>query len=149
MIDVDYFKALNDSLGHTHGDECLIRVASELKSQVRRAGDLVARFGGEEFVILLPLMGAAQAAALAESARRGIAELGLPHPGSPFGVVTASFGVAVAELDLFHEAQTLVQAADRALYGAKRDGRNRVCAAGWEAAADAAPPSAPVTPIGR
>ncbi|HTS24872.1 MAG TPA: GGDEF domain-containing protein [Bryobacteraceae bacterium] len=137
MIDIDHFKALNDSLGHARGDECLIRIAAELKSQLRRAGDLVARFGGEEFVLLLPGMGAAQAADFAEVVRRGVEGLGLQRPESPGEVITASFGVAAAERDRFPDAQALLRRADWALYGAKRAGRNRVvCADDSEAAGD-------------
>lgn len=133
LIDVDAFKAYNDSLGHPRGDECLRRVAAYLAEGVHRAGDLVARYGGEEFAVLLGGTGAADAAAVAGRLRAGVEALALPHPASPVGdVVTVSIGVAgwVPGID-GPCPEELVAAADRALYAAKRAGRNRAMVSGF------------------
>ena len=126
MVDIDHFKKLNDSLGHQKGDDCLVRIARALNSRMRRAGDFVARFGGEEFVVLLPGMTARHAAELAEDLRRVIETMGLAHPDSDAGVVTASLGVAGAEGEPLIDYEELLKAADQALYAAKRAGRNRI-----------------------
>ena len=126
MVDVDHFKKLNDLLGHPEGDRCLREVARVLASGAARAGDLAARFGGEEFVLLLPQTSIEGAAHLAEELRRGIEALALPNPGSPFGVLTASFGVASFVPRDGGLPAELLAAADEALYDAKATGRNRV-----------------------
>lgn len=126
MADVDHFKRLNDRLGHAEGDRCLRQVARVLSSGAARAGDLAARFGGEDFVLLLPQTGADGAVHLAEELRQRIEALSLPNPGSPAGVVTASFGVASFVPRDGGEPADLVAAADEALYDAKEAGRNRV-----------------------
>lgn len=125
LLDLDHFKALNDSLGHSEGDLCLRRVAQYLKSQLHRQGDLVARYGGEEFAILLPETSREQAAELAEKLRQGIEALAMPSPESP-NPVTASFGIATRIPQENLELQDLIDAADAALYLAKKQGRNRV-----------------------
>lgn len=133
LVDVDAFKAYNDSLGHPQGDECLRRVARYLADGVHRAGDLVARYGGEEFAVLLGGTSVADAAAVAGRLRAGVEALAIPHPASPVGgVVTVSVGVAgqVPGIDGPCPAE-LVGAADRALYAAKRAGRNRVMVSGF------------------
>jgi diguanylate cyclase (GGDEF)-like protein len=133
LADVDRFKALNDQLGHPAGDACLIALGETLACAARRAGDFVARFGGEEFAVVLPATGAAGARATAEQQRAAVEERALPHPDG--GGVTASFGVATARpaaaADAAAGIAALLAAADAALYRAKRAGRNRV--------ADAAP----------
>lgn len=131
MIDVDQFKAMNDSQGHQRGDECLMRVATELTRLVKRQIDLVARYGGEEFAVILPATSAADAERLGESTRLAIAGLKLPHPASevaPF--LTVSVGVATATLGGWKTPEELVAAADEALYSAKRNGRNKSVVAG-------------------
>jgi diguanylate cyclase (GGDEF)-like protein len=126
LADIDHFKRLNDAIGHQMGDECLKLVAAELAKSARRATDLVARFGGEEFALILPGADPLQAAQLAESARLGVERLGIRHPNQPTGAsVTISLGVASAIGDLFPSAEALVRAADGALYAAKHQGRNR------------------------
>ena len=127
MIDVDHFKRFNDRYGHPEGDMCLRRVAALLGSVARRPADLAARLGGEEFALLLPGTGLAGAAYLARDVRAGVAALGIPHEDGTIGVVTVSAGVAarrpaVSDFDV----STLIQAADRALYRAKKRGRNGV-----------------------
>lgn len=129
MIDVDHFKALNDSQGHHQGDECLKAIAGALSGNSCRKGDLAARYGGEEFVLLLPETGAAGASAVAERVRAAVEALGMPHPeGGPEGVVTVSLGAATAcpEASAPAAPEDLARAADRCLYEAKLAGRNRV-----------------------
>ena len=126
-IDVDHFKALNDSQGHLRGDEYLIQVAAELGNVARRKIDVAARYGGEEFALILPATDAAGAAQVAESFRRAVEGLRLPHPAS--GVVpylTVSIGVATATGHGNWSREDLIAAADRALYAAKNAGRNCV-----------------------
>jgi diguanylate cyclase (GGDEF)-like protein len=130
LIDVDCFKAFNDRYGHLAGDECLRRVASALAGQLRRAPDLVARYGGEEFAVLLPETTSEGALALGESLRAAVEALVVPHDGSSAAaVVTVSIGCATRVALVGQQPETLVAWADRALYRAKRGGRNRVDAA--------------------
>jgi diguanylate cyclase (GGDEF)-like protein len=130
MLDIDHFKALNDSDGHQRGDECLKLVGAELRRLVKRQSDLAARFGGEEFAVILPETGADGAAHLAELLRLAIASLELPHPASPVApFLTVSVGVATAMREWPSSPEELVTAADQALYGAKKSGRNRVIVA--------------------
>lgn len=129
LLDVDFFKAYNDALGHPAGDECLRRVADALSDRLRRAGDLVARYGGEEFVALLPGLTLADAYVVAEQLRTRVEALRIPHPGGPNAVVTVSAGVA-SLVPGAGPPSRLTSAADAALYEAKRRGRNRSVAAG-------------------
>ncbi|HVS30344.1 MAG TPA: diguanylate cyclase [Thermoanaerobaculia bacterium] len=126
--DIDSFKAYNDRLGHPAGDECLRRVAAAIGETVQRAGEVVARYGGEEFAVLLPDTDAESATRVGETIRARVATLAIPHPSSPTGgELTISVGVAAAMPDGDeHNAPTLIHSADRALYAAKRAGRNRV-----------------------
>lgn len=119
MVDLDHFKAINDEHGHPVGDEVLTEFAERLRAAAR-AGDLVARVGGEEFALILPECGADRAEATAERLRRLIASA----PFDGVGTVTASFGVA-SSADL-HPDEDLFTAADRALYEAKKAGRDVV-----------------------
>ena len=130
MIDVDHFKAFNDSLGHLAGDRSLVRIAHVIAGSLRRAGDLVARFGGEEFAVLLPQTDAAGAALVAERLRRSVEAIEIDHPHSPSGCVTISLGAAsTVPVDAASPTE-LLDAADAALYAAKHAGRNRAVAAG-------------------
>ena len=126
MLDVDYFKKFNDHYGHPAGDACLQAVGRILAGQVNRNRDLAARYGGEEFAVILPDTDLAGAMAVAERLRHGIQALHLPHQDSPFGVVTASLGVAALGPDRVPDAGEIVAQADRQLYEAKRTGRNRI-----------------------
>jgi len=127
MLDIDRFKHYNDSAGHQAGDDCLRKVAAALESGVVREDDLVARYGGEEFVVLLPATDQVAALAVAERIRSAIAELRIPHPDSDVAqVVTISLGVATARTGNIDSPQELIERADRALYRAKRSGRNRI-----------------------
>lgn len=126
LLDIDYFKQYNDHYGHQQGDECLRRVAAAFKAQLQRGGDLVARWGGEEFVFIAPAVDADQALTIAHGVCEAIEALQLPHAKSPRGILTVSIGVA-AWMPLAGEApQALLHAADQALYRAKQLGRNRV-----------------------
>jgi diguanylate cyclase (GGDEF)-like protein len=137
MADIDCFKDYNDLHGHQQGDECLRQVAGALAGCVNRAGELVARYGGEEFAVLLPAIDADQALRLAEKLRARVEELRIPHGGSDVGAwVTLSLGAATARPRAGLRPRTLLERADRALYQAKREGRNRVCGTGEETTGD-------------
>ena len=127
MCDVDFFKAYNDTLGHHAGDDCLRRIANALTAAMDRGGDLVARYGGEEFVIILPETSLAGGRVVAERMRQAIEALDLDHPTAAGGKVTASFGLASGIAMPETDPSRLVKAADKALYEAKRAGRNQVC----------------------
>lgn len=130
MVDIDYFKEFNDAWGHQRGDECLRRIATALADGLPRAGDSVARYGGEEFAVILPLSEQDGAVKLAETLRRRVEELQIPHPTSAAaGVVTISCGVATVRPSLDMEPGELVRHADEALYQAKQGGRNRTVVA--------------------
>lgn len=126
MIDVDHFKAYNDTLGHQAGDECLVRVAGLIAGVARGHGGMVARFGGEEFVVLLGSSNGTVARAVGDTIRTEVCSATLPHPGSPLGTVTVSVGVAVGRPPDVATTQTLFAEADAALYRAKQRGRDRV-----------------------
>ena len=126
IVDADAFKPLNDALGHLRGDECL-RALARLCERFAAEGDLVARFGGEELVLLLPGRELAQACAVAESLRLAVADAGMPHPASPVAAhVTVSVGVSACVPVAGLAPETLVANADRAMYAAKQGGRNQV-----------------------
>ncbi len=127
LSDIDHFKLYNDTYGHQGGDECLIRVARAMKDTVNRPGDLTARYGGEEFCLVLPETGGPGAMQIAERVRKNVFELSMEHKSSPVvGVVTLSLGVATLIPDIGSHPSVLLEAADRALYQAKGNGRNRV-----------------------
>ena len=127
MIDVDAFKAYNDTYGHVAGDEVLRRVSTVIRENCARPADLPARFGGEEFSMILPVTSPGGARLLAEKVRRAIETLRIPHSGSPTsGFVTVSIGGAVIVPDGDAIFNQLVEAADAGLYQAKRNGRNQV-----------------------
>jgi len=125
--DIDDFKPYNDSLGHHRGDRCLQTVARALLCSVNREFDRVCRIGGEEFAFLLPMTDLNGAGRIAERARRAIRRLGLRHPASAGGIVTASFGAGACEPASGASRDAFAAAVDRAMYRAKRDGRDRVC----------------------
>ncbi len=129
FIDIDKFKAFNDTYGHLAGDDCIRRVAQALAFDLKRPGDLVARYGGEEFAVLLPETGPGNAEVVAETIRKAVADLAIPHQGSQHGCVTISVGVAGGKCDARSSTISMMAAADGALYVAKEKGRNRVCAA--------------------
>jgi diguanylate cyclase (GGDEF)-like protein len=126
MIDIDHFKLYNDRHGHPQGDTALQAVAAVLALQARRPGELVVRYGGEEFALLLPHADAATAIAVAERCESAMATLALPHGASPTAAhVTLSIGVAALDAVQRESAADLVRRADAALYAAKAAGRSR------------------------
>lgn len=127
MLDVDHFKAYNDSEGHQAGDRVLQRLGGLLEGMAQRPGDLAARYGGEEFVVVLPGTAGDDGRAMAERIRRRVMDLRIPHPASPVAeVVTVSVGVASTVPSSGSSARDFLAAVDRALYTAKEAGRNRV-----------------------
>jgi two-component system cell cycle response regulator len=136
LYDIDFFKAYNDSLGHPAGDEALRRVAQVLATSVR-TGDMAYRYGGEEFLVLLPEQTLVTAAAAVERTRAAVQSMGLPHPANqPTGTVTVSAGIAESSPAHPLDVAEWLRRADIALYQAKGRGRNQIVA--FEAATAAA-----------
>lgn len=131
LADIDAFKEFNDAHGHRAGDDCLKRVANAIRETVHRAGDVVVRYGGEEFAVMLPDTDRQSARRLAETIRQHVMDLAIEHPASATGrFLTISIGAATCIPDRDErKSATLVEAADQALYAAKRTGRNRVVSA--------------------
>lgn len=127
MIDVDNFKAFNDRHGHLAGDDCLRHIAAAMQGEIMRGGDVVARFGGEEFAVILPNMDLDGARVVAERMRASVERLGRDVVANCPGV-TVSIGVAAAADSLSPLPSHLMAAADTAMYEAKNGGRNRVIA---------------------
>jgi diguanylate cyclase (GGDEF)-like protein len=125
VLDLDWFKAVNDTYGHLFGDEVLRQIGRCVPSALREY-DLAGRFGGEEFVLLLPHTRAVDAFRIADRVRCRIADMALRAPGGELARVTASVGVAALDAGSCQELNELLAAADAALYQAKRDGRNQV-----------------------
>ena len=129
MLDVDYFKAFNDRYGHLAGDACLRRIAEAVQITVQRGDDIVGRYGGEEFAVLMPATDLDGAIGSAERIRLAVSALRIEHLGSPNGIASISIGASsISPLRSDHAPVRLVDAADRALYRAKSAGRDRVCA---------------------
>ena len=129
LCDVDAFKAYNDHYGHQAGDQCLKQVAGAIQTCCRRTADIAARYGGEEFAIVLPETGLRGALRVAEAVREAVASLKIPHDHSPAGsFVSISGGIAATTWEGEGTAQQLIASADRMLYEAKRQGRNRIVA---------------------
>ncbi len=128
MIDIDFFKNYNDMFGHLKGDECLKRVAQIINKHVRSNIDLVSRYGGEEFAVIIPEANLELARKIAERIRKDIENFKISHPASKVSkYVTVSIGVASLIPSGNFEKEALINMADEALYEAKRTGRNRVC----------------------
>ncbi len=127
MIDIDYFKAYNDHYGHQAGDECLRQLGKVLKDTVKRSVDIVARYGGEEFVAALVDTDMKAALMVAEKIRLNVEALNMTHASSPIGKrVTISMGVATEVSNQYPSFAALINIADKALYQAKRKGRNKI-----------------------
>jgi diguanylate cyclase (GGDEF)-like protein len=126
MIDTDFFKPFNDTYGHQRGDDCLILIANTIRNALNRPGDIVARYGGDEFMILIPGANEDGAAEMAEAVRGRVEAMEITHEGSPGDrFVTISLGVVTAYPTRGFSTGELVSAADEALYRAKGEGRNR------------------------
>jgi diguanylate cyclase (GGDEF)-like protein len=127
MIDLDHFKAYNDHYGHLAGDNCLKQIAAVLRREIKRPGDLVGRYGGEEFCAVLPDTGHEGVRHIAEHIRHEVKKLAIPHSGNgKRKVVTLSLGVVTHIPDPSFPVTRLLSDADKALYHAKQSGRNRV-----------------------
>jgi len=126
IIDIDYFKKYNDLYGHQAGDDCLRTVCSSLQTYAQRSGELVVRYGGEEFVVLLPRMTLAGAQHIAENMCQSVRELNISHEDSNEKNVTISLGVTAMIPNINDDDESLLRDADRALYQAKANGRNCV-----------------------
>ena len=134
MCDVDHFKRFNDEFGHDAGDAVLQAVAAEMRQRFRD-GDVVCRYGGEEFTIIAPGSTAVTLAQRVEIVRQAISELKVSQNGKALGSMTMSFGIASWDESMSREGSALIHAADAALYRAKREGRNRVVLAEMRAIA--------------
>ena len=126
FVDIDHFKRFNDTYGHAAGDEVLGAVAERITSATRRTTDLVGRYGGEEFVVILPATPADGAERIAEKVRRRIEAMNVEHPEAPYGCVTVSVGCASCQPPAGGSPAELLAAADQQLYEAKTAGRNQV-----------------------
>lgn len=124
MIDVDHFKRFNDRYGHLLGDECLRKISAIIKENIRRPGDLAARFGGEEFAVVLPATDYVGAFIVAEKVRKAVLHAQIEHEDSGSGLVTVSIGVGACSPSVEDTLDGLIDAADKALYVAKTSGRN-------------------------
>jgi diguanylate cyclase (GGDEF)-like protein len=125
LVDIDYFKLLNDRYGHPAGDRCLVSIALALQSALPRSGDLLARYGGEEFAAILPATDEAGACLVAATMQAAVQSLKIRNESSTGLYVTVSVGVAVFESPQADAAE-IIEAADQALYRAKQRGRNRI-----------------------
>ncbi len=125
MADIDQFKSFNDHYGHLAGDDALRRAVQAMTQATRRGGDLLFRWGGEEFAVLLSVDSVAQAEEIAERIRLSVSQLQIPHEYSPHLVLTISLGIALTTDPVHCTREQLIREADQALYEAKAAGRNR------------------------
>lgn len=125
MLDIDYFKEINDTKGHQGGDDCLTAVAKAIGKALYRPGDLAARYGGDEFIVLLPDSNLIDARNIADNIHQNIQALNIENSGSPHGYLTLSIGIAADRPDRQIAWINLCEAADEALYRAKSGGRNQ------------------------
>ena len=128
VIDIDFFKAYNDVYGHAKGDKCLREVGAAIRKVLKRPDDFCARYGGEEFVVLLPGTDAGGALKVGEDICASVRDLNIRHDASEYGIVSVSVGCATVRPAFADDDGSLFEAADAALYQAKRQGRNRVVA---------------------
>jgi len=126
MIDIDYFKALNDTYGHLAGDQVLKQVAATIDKLAKRASDFVARYGGEEFVVILPNTKLQEALLIAETIRRAIEALAIENKNTTLGQITISLGAAATIPSATMQPMQLIDKADQQLFLAKHNGRNQV-----------------------
>ncbi|EJZ58231.1 diguanylate cyclase [Pseudomonas fluorescens R124] len=125
MIDVDHFKRFNDRYGHLVGDDCLRQLSAIIKENIRRPGDLAARFGGEEFAVVLPDTDYVGAFIVAEKIRKAVQQAQIQHQDGGEGIMTVSIGVSAFGPTTEDTPDSLIGAADKALYIAKTCGRNK------------------------
>lgn len=130
MIDIDYFKQYNDTYGHLQGDKCLRKIAEIIKNTVNRPGDFTARFGGEEFIVLLPNTDLSGCAYISEKILHNIEAYNQDDSEELLGTVTVSIGTNSMVPDERINMEALIRGADSALYRAKEDGRN-CCRSAW------------------
>jgi diguanylate cyclase (GGDEF)-like protein len=130
FVDIDHFKAYNDTYGHQAGDTTLVAVARSIEAVAQRPGDCVGRYGGEEFIVVLPETDAAGATVVGEKVRAAIGALGIEHRGSDFGCVTVSIGATTWQPDHDTDVTVVIRTADEALYTAKAAGRNTMAQIG-------------------
>lgn len=127
LVDIDLFKQYNDTLGHPAGDQAIIQVTRCFSAYAKRPSDIIARLGGEEFVLILPQISLPQAKVLGEKIRQAVADRAIPHPSSQHqGVLTISLGLATEIPGPHSHYEALIQRADEQLYRAKSAGRNRL-----------------------
>ncbi|HEY0635961.1 MAG TPA: diguanylate cyclase, partial [Gammaproteobacteria bacterium] len=127
LIDIDFFKTYNDSLGHQAGDQCLREVAQTLQNEMKRPADLVARYGGEEFAVILPDTDQFGAGVVALNINNALRQRALHHPASSIApIITLSIGVNAIIPDSLASTQEFIEGADRALYEVKHNGRNSI-----------------------
>jgi len=126
MLDIDFFKSYNDTYGHVAGDDCLKQIGTLLSGIVKRKGDLVARFGGEEFVVVMQETSEEGFREMAERIRTSVGELGIPHEKSITGAVTISIGAVYGPIGEKLDREAVIRLADEALYDSKNSGRNKV-----------------------
>jgi diguanylate cyclase (GGDEF)-like protein len=124
MLDIDYFKSYNDQYGHPAGDECLRKVSQAIGSSLMRSTDVAARWGGEEFCILMPGAPLAVSERVAIKILSSVRDLGITHGGNPEGIVTVSIGIAQRSNNA-EDPSLWIQRADMALYTSKHEGKNR------------------------
>ena len=126
MIDIDFFKKYNDTYGHSEGDVCLKTIAKVLAESVMRPDDFVTRYGGEEFVVVLPSTNEKGARVMAEKILENVRACGIPHKkNKAANCVTVSIGVTTANVDLEYDGEDYIKRADEALYMSKGNGRNK------------------------
>ena len=130
FVDIDRFKSYNDTYGHQAGDDALTSVAQAIAKSSQRPGDITARFGGEEFVVVLPETDSKGATLVASAIHAAVHALSINHTGSEHGMITVSIGVASTQANDIADALALIKAADRAVYRAKASGRNQTSVAG-------------------
>ena len=126
LIDLDHFKSFNDTYGHVEGDLCLKKAAAIMNETLKRSTDVVFRYGGEEFAAILPFTSLDAACLVAEKLRKNIENAGIVHKHTEIGYLTVSIGVASAVGDHAASPEKLCLEADKALYAAKKSGRNKV-----------------------
>jgi diguanylate cyclase (GGDEF)-like protein len=127
MVDIDHFKALNDTYGHPKGDECLVKVAGILDTYAKRPGDLCARYGGEEFIMIWGDTPLEKAKNLVEKIRQSVADLNIPNKNAPGEkTLTISIGLTTVTPAKKSAEKDILEKADKLLYKAKENGRNRI-----------------------